>query len=298
MSATMETVEFFSKPKARSTVKCENLKQLRKVVHDFLKEKDPSTVLALSDFDKTIADRTRDAIMSDSHGMSRKAFLERLKKIDHKLVDLIYEQSPYDLIEPEMPEVIESFKNLGATVLGFTSRRTGKATINAPTTVEDDFCVSLKKLNIQFSNIPSYDFDIPEDSIQMENPHLLPFEAPDKPKVVGGDENVTTVFTANYPKGLILEHLIAYLSTLKDNKITTVIMIDDNHMYLANMQAACEKMGINFLGLHYTFADTHKPELNEAIVAEQYDCLVNNRVWLSDAEAQEKIDARPNVVPL
>lgn len=111
----MESLEFFSKPKAQSIAKCENLEQLRNVVHEYLKDKDPSTVVALSDFDRTIADRTRDAIMSDSHAMARKAFLERLKKIDHKLVDLIYEQSPYDLIEPAMPEVIASIKNLGAT---------------------------------------------------------------------------------------------------------------------------------------------------------------------------------------
>lgn len=296
MSATAESLEFFFKQKARNILKCENLESLHKIAHEYLKDIDPSTVLALSDFDKTIADRTRDAIMSDSHGMARKAFLESLKQIDHKLVDLVYEQSPYDLIEPAMPEVIASFKNLGATVLGFTSRRTGKATINAPTTVEDDFCNSLKKLNIEFSDIPSHDFDIPEGSVQMENPHLLPFEAPDKPKIVGNDRGVTTVFTANYPKGLILEHLIVYLSTLKDQKITTIIMIDDNHTYLANMKAACKKMGVNFLGLHYTYADMHKPKLNEDIVAEQRDCLVNQGVWFSDAEAQEKIDARISAV--
>lgn len=266
-------------------VKVENTSKMMEQILNKLNPHEINSTIVLFDLDLTVIDRIIQ-IMSDLHGRERKEFLVSLEKEDPSLVEIAYAQSPYKLIEKNIANCINELIEKGLIVLGYTSRRTGKPKAENPTTVEEDTCIVLQQFGIQFSNIPKKEFDIPKDSVPLENPHLRPYEVPGKPQIFGDTFGISTVFTANYPKGMILEDVIKYLAELKPEiKITRVIGVDDNLDYLKNLKDTCDKNNLNFFGLHYTFAHDHKQELNPSIVAIQKEHLINHRELLSDEDA-------------
>lgn len=272
-----------------SIVKVENVSNMVEVIFTKIAKNnlDPSKTLILVDLDLTIFDRL--GIMSDLYSGERKEFLDSLAKIDPSLIEIAYAQSPYKLVEEEMVGYLKNLVEQGFIVLGFTSRRTGKAKGDAVTFVEEDACISLQKLGVIFSKIAAQEFDIPKNSAQLENPNLRPYEVIGKPKIFGDILNTDTIFTANYQKGLILEYVVKYLSTLGMD-ITDIIEIDDNDKYLQNLKSVCEKNKLNFTGLHYTFAHDHKRELNPDVVAIQKEHLINQRELLSDSSALQILE--------
>ncbi|KTD61329.1 hypothetical protein Lsan_1891 [Legionella santicrucis] len=274
----------FKQQVKQTILKVKNVSQLNDLILNKVStnEMDPKQTVIFFDLDLTVMDR--DAIMSDLHPMERRKFIESLGKIDPSLVELAYSQAPYHLIEKEIAKVIQQFQEQGFIVLGFTSRRTGKAKIESATFVEEDACSSLKDLGINFSAIDDKEFDIPEGSFQLENPNLLPYELVGKPKIFGHSFGTSTIFTANYPKGLILESVINYVNS-QQNEIKSVIVIDDNIKYLQNLKEVCEKNRLAFSGLNYTYAHDNKKELNEDIISIQKQQLIDKHVLLSDEKA-------------
>ena len=107
-----------------------------------------------------------------------------------------------------------------------------------------------------------------------------------KPKVFGNAVGATTIFTANYPKGLVLESVVKYLSTLGID-IENVIEVDDNLKYLQNLKSLCEKNNLNFIGLHYTFANDSKCELNADLVLIQKNYFTKYHELISDKVAMQ-----------
>ena len=259
-----------------SIVKAENVSKMAEVISTKIsKDKlDPSKTLILIDLDLTLFDRP--GIMSDLYPGERKEFIDSLAKKDPSLVEIAYAQSPYQLIEEEMASYIKNLAEQGFIVLGFTSRRTGKAKADALTSVEEDACKSIQKLGVNFSKIATQEFDIPENAAPLENANLRPYEIIGKPKIFGDTFGATTIFTANYQKGVILASVVKHLSTLRID-ITNIIATDDNIKYLQNLKNVCETNKLNFTGLHYTFAHDHKHELNAEVVAIQKDLLINER---------------------
>lgn len=129
---------------SETIVRAKNTEEMSKIIsHKIATDKvEPSKTLILFDLDLTVFDRS--GIMSDLYPGERKEFIDSLAKEDPSLVGLAYAQSPYQLIEKDMANQIESLVKQGFIVLGFTSRRTGKAKADALTSVEEDACVSLQ----------------------------------------------------------------------------------------------------------------------------------------------------------
>lgn len=258
----------------QTILKVENVSKLISAISNITEQNKINTkkTAILIDLDLTIFDR--DGIMSDLYPVERKKFIETLGKIDSSLVELAYAQAPYHLIEEDLAIAIQKLQEQGFIVLGLTSRRTGKAKMESTNLVEEDACSSLKKLGISFSPIENQEFDIPEGSCQLENPNLLPYALVGKPKIFGNSFGASTIFTANYPKGLIIEEVIRLL------KIEQIIGIDDNLKYLGNEKETCEKNKLPFWGLHYTYAQDHKKELNHDAVDIQIEHLKNHKELL------------------
>lgn len=249
----------------------------------------PGKTLILFDLDLTIFDRP--GIMSDLYPVERKDFLDAIAKEDPSLVDVAYAQATYKLIETEMLTTNKMLRDNGFIVLGFTSRRTGKAKASSTTTVEEDACFSLKQLGVTFSKIPSIDFDIPENAVQLENPNLRSYELIGKPKIFGEQYDTSTIFTANYPKGLIIEHVLNYLSN-SGIEIEDIVEVDDNIKYLQNLKLVCENLNKNFVGLHYTYANDHKSALSQEIIEIQKKYLLEHKQFLAEEDAIKLINQK------
>ncbi|MBA3662367.1 MAG: DUF2608 domain-containing protein [Gammaproteobacteria bacterium] len=272
-----------------SIVRVENVSKMAEVISTKISKDrlDPSKTLILVDLDLTLFDRP--GIMSDLYPGERKEFMDSLAKTDPSLIEIAYAQSPYKLIEEEMAGYIKKLVEQGFIVLGFTSRRTGKAKADAFSSVEEDACKSVQKIGVNFSKVATQEFDIPENSVQLENPNLRPYEIIGKPKIFGDSFGATTIFTANYPKGLILESVVKHLSSL-GIEITDIIETDDNVKYLQNLKNVCVTNKLNFTGLHYTFAHDHKHELNPDVVAIQKERLIDKRELISDSSALQVLE--------
>ena len=65
-----------------------------------------------------------------------------------------------------------------------------------------------------------------------------------------------------------------------------IIFIDDRIENIRSVAEECIKYHIEFIGLHYTAAAILSEQLDEKVARYQYDYLLKNKRWLSDAEAK------------
>ena len=70
-----------------------------------------------------------------------------------------------------------------------------------------------------------------------------------------------------------------------------IIFLDDLSANLLSVQDLCQKLGIEFLGIHYTAVQNSSPKrlLNMDIATLQFDILEKEKKWISDSEADALI---------
>jgi hypothetical protein len=128
-----------------------------------------------------------------------------------------------------------------STIVGFTARRTGKASRDDTETVQDNTSRSLSQLGIRFSDIPNVRFNI--DAQTINNQNLRPFDEPD---VLMVHNNVC--YCCTIEKDLVIHHLLDHITKI-GLRFTKIVMIDDNKNNLDRMS---EKMTfVEFVPIWY-----------------------------------------------
>lgn len=93
------------------------------------------------------------------------------------------------------------------------------------------------------------------------------------------------ILTALADKG---ETLLAALNKEK-LKFKKIIFIDDDLDQIESVKKACKKLGLNFIGIHYTEAKLIPlPKLNEEMEKLRFEILEKEHIWLSDQELEKR----------
>jgi hypothetical protein len=185
------------------------------------------------------------------------------KSVIEKLSSIFYASGKYHLIEPEIPQFIESIKHQGCTVLGLTAMHTNSwGVIKSMPEWRDK---QLKALAITFSN-------------NFANQRLteLPKHRGNYPEIYEG------ILCANHTsKGDVLKML------LQDHQVIpkVIVSFDDQEESLISIAKACKEMKIKCICYHYLGAERLKKKLNTTRALKQISALFKEGRWLSDEEA-------------
>jgi hypothetical protein len=95
--------------------------------------------------------------------------------------------------------------------------------------------------------------------------------------------------------GIILTALAdkgdALLAVLDKEKFhfKKIIFIDDDLAQVETVKKACQKIGVNIIGIHYTEAKLIPlPKLNEEMEKLRFEILEKEHIWLSDQELEKR----------
>ena len=97
------------------------------------------------------------------------------------------------------------------------------------------------------------------------------------------------LFSTHYTKGGALE---CFLETIQW-KPRRIIFVDDSKKRVENVADTCKKLGINFMGLHYTRAKKISQPIDRALARFQVDYLMDHERWMSDEEAGALMKVKP-----
>jgi hypothetical protein len=210
-------------------------------------------------------------IMRNINFADRKKFVETIReKKNNERVTFLYDHQPYQLIENDILKILSID---GLHTLGFTARRTGRATADQKCTVEDNTLRILDSLNIKFRSniIQNIEFKDVNTSNPIYTPstidtRLRPFDLPGNAMI---KEHV--VFCNNIDKGLIME-----LIHDKFNNFKRFVLIDDKMENLLSMEKGILKSGkYEFIGYHYIASNLLDNNLNSEIIALQEKYLLD-----------------------
>lgn len=181
----------------------------------------------------------------------------------------IWTKSTITLVDSEGPEAIDNLKREGFHVLGLTNAITGP--MGALTDMVAYRTEELYRLGYHFAA------DIGQDGLVLgDNPQV----GNGRPVYQDG-----IIYTAGLPKGPILDHFLNHIP----EKPKRIVFVDDKASNLDSVAAFCHKNAIEFVGVHYTAADS--PRLDQDAEQKLADCQFTHYQqfgqWLGDAEAQK-----------
>lgn len=246
------------------------------------------------DFDDTLW-TTEQKIMRRSNFDDRKAFLKEIRtQGGDERVTFAYDNSKYRLVEEGLKAEIDKLNGREVTTFGFTARRTGKATRDQKSIVEDDTLRIINQLNVNFQS--NYFQNMTLDGMNPNNPtyttnivdtRLRPFEIPHDAMVKNG-----VIFTNSLNKGLVLGEIFKTLGFFPD----TFVLVDDKMENLTAVEEAIKKINekftttIKFEGYHYTRASKLDNTLNPEVVnLQKSELLKANPRFLSEQEALQQL---------
>jgi hypothetical protein len=156
----------------------------------------------------------------------------------------------------------------GLKAVGFTERRTGRATEDQTTFVEDLTLNILTRLHVCFGTNAIEDMELRD--IDYSNPkyqdclisnQLTPFYKSNGVVVKNG-----VVFCNNINKGIVLDSIFSQ----SGNSFKKICLIDDKIKNLEDMAAAVSNMsGVSFVGYHYEGAELLNNVVDPIIVNKQ-----------------------------
>lgn len=222
--------------------------------------------------------------MRDKNFEQRKEFLRRIREAGGpSKVDLVHSTTEYQLVEDNVTKYINALNKRNVETIGFTARRTGKATSTQDLTVEEYTETILYTLNIQFNPIHISDCSINMSSTSANDSRYEPFKYSNGVLVSKG-----VIFTNNYNKGHVLNEIFNIFNFTPK----TFVMFDDKFSNLESISDVIRSyntkhnLSINFLGYHYIGADLLDNTVDPNIVRIQEErILQNNSCMLTDSEA-------------
>lgn len=230
-------------------------------------------------------------IMRNANFDDRKAFIDGIRaKEGNERVSFAYDNSKYQLVEDDLKDEINTLNERGVTTFGFTARRTGMASEDQKSSVEDKTLQILDLLSINFQ--AKYFQNIVLDGMNPNNPmykndivdkRLQAFKLPHDAMVKKG-----VIFTNNINKGLVLGEILKRSGSFPK----TFVLVDDNDVNHASVAEAIKKINenfktsIRFQGYHYIRASKLNNTLNPDVVNLQKAWLLKeNPRFLSEQEA-------------
>jgi len=178
------------------------------------------------------------------------------------LISQILSSSKVELVSLDMPNFVNELDSKKMAVVGFTANSSGKYGI-----VQNEAELHLSRLNSL-----GYHFK--------DNGDLLKGEFP---------ECISRVIFANKAdKGKVL---LGFLKQLNKN-YKNIIFVDDRLKNLTSVQNIVKDHEINYLGVHYTELKDKNEVLNQDIADKQFQVLSQEYIWLSDDEAQARLNIK------
>ena len=180
------------------------------------------------------------------------------------LISQILSSSKVELVSLDMPNFVNELDSKKMAVVGFTANSSGKYGI-----VQNEAELHLSRLNSL-----GYHFKDNGDLLKGEFPECIS----------------RVIFTNKADKGKVL---LGFLKQLNKN-YKNIIFVDDRLKNLTSVQNILKDHEINYLGIHYTELQDKNEVLNQDIADKQFQVLSQEYIWLSDDEAQARLNIKPH----
>lgn len=188
------------------------------------------------------------------------------------LESIILLQETVQLVDPKIVSLINTLQIKGVPIIGLTAMSTGA--YGKIQSIEDWRIQKLESMGINLNrywgNLKSKQFS--DFNIK---------DLKDGPVFKAG-----ILFSAKVPKGEALQAFLQYVK-LKPSKI---IFVDDLSKNVKSVQRFCNKAGIEFIGFEYLGAYVRAEPVNKIRVHLQYEVLEKEHKWLSDKEADRRLN--------
>jgi hypothetical protein len=180
------------------------------------------------------------------------------------LISQILSSSKVELVSLDMPNFVNELDSKKMAVVGFTANSSGKYGI-----VQNEAELHLSRLSSL-----GYHFKDNGDLLKGEFPECIS----------------RVIFTNKADKGKVL---LGFLKQLNKN-YKNIIFVDDRLKNLTSVQNILKDHEINYLGIHYTELQDKNEVLNQDIADKQFQVLSQEYIWLSDDEAQARLNIKPD----
>lgn len=173
----------------------------------------------------------------------------------------------YELVNPKILSIISSLQKRKIKTIAFTKMNIGQ--LGVISSMEDWRIDHLKRLGIDFSEtfptLSILKFDVPESAY----PSLF-------------KEGV--LYSNKQEKGPVLASFLNQIEW----KPTKIYFIDNSLDFLKSVENALKKLGIDFIGFHYTEVEENGLNIDEKLVRVQLKHLARTGVWLTEREVKEQ----------
>lgn len=177
------------------------------------------------------------------------------------------------LVENELVAIIKDLQSNRIKTIALTKCSTGS--YGAIASLEDHRIKKLQKFNINFDHaFPQYT-NLVLDNINIKK------SSSQYPIFKKG-----ILFTNQYSKGEVLE---AFLDKINWNP-KKIVFIDDLKENLISVQKILQNKNIAYTGVLYKAAERFPSKFDEEVVKKQYEYLIENEIWLNDAEAKKLLE--------
>lgn len=188
------------------------------------------------------------------------------EKVDELMTTILNERKT-SLVDAKVLELLEVIRKKHFKMLVLTSCGTGKYGIIEK--MEDWRLHQLRSVGFNFEDLSIKDekwFD------SMQGPHGVPL-------LKNG-----VIFSAQIDKSIVLEEVFK----VENLSFKKIIYVDDQLQNLKDVQAFCEKKGLDFIGFEYTAVkDRPVQKIDEKLIEIQLNILLNEGQWITSEEAAE-----------
>ena len=230
-----------------------------------------------------------DKVLSLYKGKKYKEFLAEIEsKYDKEkmyfLDSIVKQYHSFAPVEPEYIELISKIQKRGVKVLVLTSGKSGKyGVVPDLAQLRHD---RLNKLGIDVSTAFS-DSSKNNNGIILDDDNAVESAATKSSYYANG-----VIFTNGNDKGKSLKFFLKKVGYTPRR----IMMVDNRMSKINSVRVACEKLGIDFVGIHYTkIYEINSGVLDQKIVNKQFEYLEKKHRWLSDSQASCMIEQQDNI---
>lgn len=231
-----------------------------------------SDALVVFDVDEVLMVPVKDYNLKQPY---RKSLLRKLKKKysipNYQVLEsIILYNTKYQLIEPRIINILESLKKNKIPAVALTCMGTGS--FGVIDSLQNLRIKNLKEMGLDFSQLtPIYEEIVARELSKVKK--IVP-EFVGLPIIKSG-----VIFSAGIDKAVALE----YFLNKKNYYPKNIIFIDDYLPNVSSLEEMCNKLKINFEGIHYTAADSMMPiKINEKKEDLRFELLEKQKRWLVD----------------
>lgn len=193
-------------------------------------------------------------------------FVRKGKYKDGYLLSKVFSKMKFIIIDPTVLSLIQQLQQKGVKTIAFTAMQTGP--FGVIPNMENWRIQQLHALGIDFSSaFPNHPYTALKTTIKGPNPLF-------KQGVLATD---------NVPKGTVLKTFLDIIRW----KPTKVVFIDNSLANLKTVETALGELKIDFIGFHYTAANTYPCQVDLKLAEIQFRHLAEFGEWLRDSEAMQ-----------